>query len=86
MGKLKEAEVAAPPVPLAHGGRILPAVTVDTYNEELRDDDGFVGDFDAAVATDHRRRSYATAQAADVRRATRGRMIGRSAAMRAVAG
>ena len=28
----------------AHGGRTLPAVTVDTYNEELRDDDGFVGD------------------------------------------
>jgi hypothetical protein len=24
--------------------RLLPAVTVDTYNEELRDDDGFVGD------------------------------------------
>jgi hypothetical protein len=23
---------------------MLPAVTVDTYNEELRDDDGFVGD------------------------------------------
>ena len=33
-----------PPMPLAHGGRILPAVTVDTYNEELRDDEGFVGD------------------------------------------
>jgi len=30
--------------PLAHGVRVLPAVTVDTYNEELRDDDGFVGD------------------------------------------
>ena len=23
---------------------MLPAVTVDTYNEELRDEDGFVGD------------------------------------------
>jgi hypothetical protein len=33
-----------PTTPLAHGGRTLPAVTVDTYNEELRDDDGFVGD------------------------------------------
>jgi ROK family protein len=33
-----------PTAPLAHGGRVLPAVTVDTYNEELRDDDGFVGD------------------------------------------
>jgi hypothetical protein len=41
----KEAETEAPPpIPLAHGGRLLPAVTVDTYNEELRDDDGFVGD------------------------------------------
>ena len=29
---------------LSHGGRVLPAVTVDTYNEELRDEDGFVGD------------------------------------------
>lgn len=33
----------APPM-LAHGSRVLPAVTVDTYNEELRDDEGFVGD------------------------------------------
>lgn len=32
------------PAPLSHGGRVLPAVIVDTYNEELRDDDGFVGD------------------------------------------
>lgn len=29
---------------LVHGGRVLPAVTVDTYNEELRDSGGFVGD------------------------------------------
>jgi ROK family len=29
---------------LSHGGRVLPAVTVDTYNEELRDEEGFVGD------------------------------------------
>jgi hypothetical protein len=36
-------DVVAPSV-LAHGGRVLPAVTVDTYNEELRDEDGFVGD------------------------------------------
>ena len=34
----------APVAPLTHGGRVLPAVTVDTYNEELRDDEGFVGD------------------------------------------
>jgi hypothetical protein len=37
-------EDARPHTPLAHGSRVLPAVTVDTYNEELRDDDGFVGD------------------------------------------
>ncbi|MGE4079792.1 MAG: ROK family protein [Reyranella sp.] len=29
---------------LGHGGRVLPAVTVDTYNEVLRDEEGFVGD------------------------------------------
>lgn len=33
-----------PSAPLSHGGGVLPAVTVDTYNEELRDDEGFVGD------------------------------------------
>jgi predicted NBD/HSP70 family sugar kinase len=33
-----------PPPVLGHGGRILPAVMVDTYNEELRDSEGFVGD------------------------------------------
>jgi predicted NBD/HSP70 family sugar kinase len=35
---------ALPSGPLAHGGRLLPAVSVDTYNEELRDEEGFVGD------------------------------------------
>ena len=35
--------VEAPAV-LMHGGRVLPSVTVDTYNAELRDDEGFVGD------------------------------------------
>ncbi len=28
----------------AHGARMLPAVIVDTYNEEMRDEEGFVGD------------------------------------------
>lgn len=37
------AEAAPAPV-LGHGGLVLPAVTVETYNEELRDDEGFVGD------------------------------------------
>lgn len=37
-------EQAAAPAGLSHGGRLLPAVTVDTYNEELRDEEGFVGD------------------------------------------
>ena len=41
---MHEESSAAAAVPLAHGGRVLPAVTVDTYNEELRDDEGFVGD------------------------------------------
>ena len=40
---LPEEPTAAPSV-LIHGGRVLPAVTVDTYNEELRDEEGFVGD------------------------------------------
>lgn len=38
-----ETRHVGPPV-LAHGGQVLPAVTVDTYNEVLRDEDGFVGD------------------------------------------
>lgn len=38
-----DAPAAAPSI-LTHGGTTLPAVTVDTYNEELRDDDGFIGD------------------------------------------
>jgi len=29
---------------LTHGGRVLPAVRIDGYNEELRDAEGFVGD------------------------------------------
>lgn len=35
---------AGQPAVLGHGGRVLPAVTVDTYNEVLRDEGGFVGD------------------------------------------
>lgn len=41
---LLPAEQTVPPSVLAHGARTLPAVTVDTYNEELRDEKGFVGD------------------------------------------
>ena len=37
-------EPAEAPSVFVHGGRVLPSVTVDTYNEELRDDEGFVGD------------------------------------------
>ena len=37
-------ETGPPSSVLSHGGRVLSAVTVDTYNEELRDEDGFVGD------------------------------------------
>jgi len=32
------------PVINAHGGKVLPSVEVDSYNLEIRDDDGFVGD------------------------------------------
>ncbi len=32
------------PTVFSHAARTLPAVTVDTYNEELREADGFVGD------------------------------------------
>lgn len=32
------------PSVLGHGAPVLPAVTVDTYNEELCDEEGFVGD------------------------------------------
>jgi predicted NBD/HSP70 family sugar kinase len=41
---IANSEPAPPSSVLAHGGRVLPAVTVDTYAEELRDEDGFVGD------------------------------------------
>jgi predicted NBD/HSP70 family sugar kinase len=44
LNDLAQSHTALPAGPLAHGGRLLPAVTVDTYNEELRDEDGFVGD------------------------------------------
>ncbi len=37
-------ESAAPGPILGHAAKVLPAVNVDTYNEELRDEDGFVGD------------------------------------------
>lgn len=37
-------EPVGPSPVLAHGARVLPAVIVDTYNEELRDEEGFVGD------------------------------------------
>lgn len=41
---IPESPKAEAPAVLAHGARVLPAVTVDTYNEELRDEEGFVGD------------------------------------------
>ena len=39
-----QAEQTPPSSVLGHGIQNLPAVTVDTYNEELRDEEGFVGD------------------------------------------
>lgn len=32
------------PAVAAHGGRRLPSVDVDSYNVELKDDEGFIGD------------------------------------------
>ena len=37
-------KVAERPVLIAHGGERLPSVEIDSYNLELRDEDGFVGD------------------------------------------
>ena len=34
----------ARPISLIHGARDLPGIIVDTYNEELRDEGGFLGD------------------------------------------
>jgi predicted NBD/HSP70 family sugar kinase len=34
----------ASPIKIRHGAAELPLVTVDTYNEELRDSEGFIGD------------------------------------------
>lgn len=43
--KKELAQDSASPGPiLGHAAKTLPAVTVDTYNEELRDEEGFVGD------------------------------------------
>ena len=37
-------KVAERPVLIAHGAKRLPSVEIDSYNLELRDEDGFVGD------------------------------------------
>ncbi|MGE0423755.1 MAG: ROK family protein [Reyranellaceae bacterium] len=37
-------ETVSPGQILGHAAKVLPAVRVDTYNEELRDEEGFVGD------------------------------------------
>jgi hypothetical protein len=37
-------ESTSPGPILGHAAKVLPAVTVDTYNEALRDEEGFVGD------------------------------------------
>jgi hypothetical protein len=36
-------QAAAPALPI-HGGTRLPSVEVDSYNVEIRDEDGFLGD------------------------------------------
>ena len=42
--KTLKQESASPGPILRHAAKVLPAVRVDTYSEELRDEDGFVGD------------------------------------------
>ncbi|MGE3148336.1 MAG: ROK family protein, partial [Pseudorhodoplanes sp.] len=37
-------ELASPPAPTAHGTLRLPGVDIDSYNVELKDDEGFIGD------------------------------------------
>jgi predicted NBD/HSP70 family sugar kinase len=41
---MADAARAEQPLSLTHGAERLPLVTVDTYNEELRDSEGFIGD------------------------------------------
>jgi hypothetical protein len=38
------AETAGAPAVAPHGSHRLPAVDVDSYNVELKDDEGFIGD------------------------------------------
>ena len=38
------ADTAAAPSLGPHGAKVLPAVEVDSYNLELKDDEGFLGD------------------------------------------
>jgi len=35
---------ATPPRTIAHGGKRLPSLDLDSYNVELKDDEGFLGD------------------------------------------
>jgi hypothetical protein len=44
MAEAKEAKKQKDGAPLIHGAEDLPSVTVDDYNIELRDKDGFIGD------------------------------------------
>jgi hypothetical protein len=37
-------DVMTPPTIAAHGAARLPAVDVDSYNVEVKDDEGFIGD------------------------------------------
>src|SRR5438105_15746871 len=41
---MSEQTTAAPPALAAHGSAHLPAVVVDSYNVELKDENGFLGD------------------------------------------
>jgi hypothetical protein len=41
--KKKDDQTAIPPV-AEHGAAVLPAVSVDSYNVEIKDSEGFIGD------------------------------------------
>src|SRR6185437_4654127 len=43
MSKQENVAAAQPDLP-AHGAAVLPSVTVDSYNVEIEDEEGFIGD------------------------------------------
>ena len=69
-------------ITVVHGGADLPSVTVDAYNAELRDDEGFIGDRASKrafrVAAGRRARALAAARPRSARRPQLGRSCRRA--------